>query len=85
MAPKASLDFCSVAPIINPAMRNRDVALKRAIRIAGGNQRLAEAIGCSPQAISLWDKVPHLRVLAIERATGVPRSELRPDLYPPAE
>jgi DNA-binding transcriptional regulator YdaS (Cro superfamily) len=43
---------------------------------------LAREIGITAQAISQWDDVPPLRVLAVERATGVPRHELRPDLYP---
>ena len=50
---------------------------------AGGVTALAGPLGISAQAISQWDEVPPLRVLAVERATGIPRSELRPDLYPP--
>ena len=29
------------------------------------------------------ERVPAERVIEVERVTGVPRSELRPDLYPP--
>jgi DNA-binding transcriptional regulator YdaS (Cro superfamily) len=32
-----------------------------------------------------WKKVPSRRVLAVERETGIPRTRLRPDLYPPDE
>ena len=57
-------------------------ALKRAIEAAGGLDKLAAPLGITPQAISQWDKVPPLRVLAVEKVSGVSRSELRPDLYP---
>lgn len=45
---------------------------------------MAKAMGgVSPQAISQWSRVPVLRVLDVERVTGIPRHELRPDIYPP--
>jgi DNA-binding transcriptional regulator YdaS (Cro superfamily) len=60
-------------------------ALKRAEQTAGSVVALARALGVTSQAISQWHKrhVPAERVLDVERATGVPRHELRPDLYPP--
>lgn len=57
-------------------------ALKRAIKAAGGLDKLAGPLGITAQAISQWAEVPPLRVLAVERVSGVPRHELRPDLYP---
>lgn len=62
-----------------------DEALERAIIGAGGLVKLAESLGISKQAVSQWDKVPPLRVLAVEQASGISRHELRPDLYPAAE
>lgn len=59
-----------------------DGALRGAIKAAGGLTKLAESLGISKQAISKWDEVPPLRVLAVERATGVSRHRLRPDMYP---
>lgn len=56
--------------------------LERAKEGAGGQAALAKALGLSAQAISQWEKVPPLRVLDVERASGVSRHELRPDLYP---
>lgn len=56
--------------------------LERAKERAGGQAALAKAIGLSAQAVSQWGRVPPLRVLDVERASGVSRHELRPDLYP---
>ncbi len=63
-------------------MNDANTALKRALQAVGGPKALADRVGVSAQAVSQWDEVPPLRVLAVERASGVPRSELRPDLYP---
>jgi DNA-binding transcriptional regulator YdaS (Cro superfamily) len=61
----------------------RSAALLEAIRKAGSVTKLAAALDVAPQAISQWCRVPGSRVIEIERITGVPRHELRPDLYPP--
>lgn len=60
----------------------RDQALERAIGAAGGVRALARAVGVSQPAISNWKRVPADRVLSVEASTGIPRGELRPDLYP---
>lgn len=62
-------------------------ALHRALAKFDGNQtRFAEAIGASQQIVSYWIKkdrpLPAEYVLATERATGISRHELRPDIYP---
>lgn len=45
---------------------------------------LARMLGTSRQTIQQWRRrIPAERVLAIEEATGVSRSKIRPDLYPP--
>jgi len=69
-------------PCLKPNMSAR-TALKKALDAAGGPSALARAIRVKPQAISQWDKVPAAQVLKVERVTGVPRHELRPDFYPP--
>ena len=58
-----------------------DRGLEQAIRAAGGVSELARRIGVSQPSVSNWLRVPAGRVLAVEAATGVARSVLRPDLY----
>jgi DNA-binding transcriptional regulator YdaS (Cro superfamily) len=60
-----------------------NIALKFAIQKIGNQATLARALGISSQAITQWGKVPPTRVIEIERLTGVNRSDLRPDIYPP--
>ena len=61
-------------------------ALDRAREVAGGSAELARRLSAegpriSSQAVSQWKRAPADRTAAIERATGVPRAELRPDLW----
>lgn len=58
-----------------------DIGLKRALEAAGTGEKLAADLGITPQAISQWDKIPLNRVFEVERITGVPRHELRPDFF----
>lgn len=64
-------------------------ALKRAIRLAGSQSKLAQIVGRSQPTVSLWVKgdmkLPAECVLSVEAALGIPRYELRPDIYPPEE
>lgn len=64
-------------------------ALKRACEVAGSQKSLADRIGTRQSLVSYWltkskKGVPAEFVLLIERETGVPRGELRPDLWPTA-
>lgn len=61
---------------------HRDPVIDRAIEAAGTPTKLAEAAGVRLPSIYSWRRIPSGRVLAIERATGISRQELRPDLYP---
>jgi DNA-binding transcriptional regulator YdaS (Cro superfamily) len=60
-------------------------ALKRAVEAAGGFTALGRRLKISGEAIMQWDRVPPLRVLQVERITGVSRHLLRPDVYPARE
>ena len=61
-----------------------------AIRAAGSGPKLAQQLGISARAIykwaARWDDgilaaVPAHRAIEIEAATGISRSQLRPDLW----
>jgi DNA-binding transcriptional regulator YdaS (Cro superfamily) len=73
------------------AMRNEQQSAVKRLKDFGGRRlaaRLRELDPDNPltsQAISQWTRVPAERVLPVEAATGIPRHELRPDLYPVQE
>lgn len=58
--------------------------LLRAIHAAGGPSALARRIGATRQLVYQWQTgarpIPIMRCVAIERATGIPRTDLRPDI-----
>lgn len=56
-------------------------ALKKAIKIAGGQSTLARKLGISQQSIQQWVVVPLKRVKQVSEITGVPREELAPELF----
>jgi DNA-binding transcriptional regulator YdaS (Cro superfamily) len=60
---------------------NESTPLQNAIKAAGSVAKFAKKIGVSRQVIYLWDKIPAERVVDVEKATGIPREMLRPDLY----
>ena len=57
-------------------------AMEFVFRTVGGQGRLAQALGISPQAVSQWEAIPALRVLEVQELTGIHRCVLRPDIYP---
>lgn len=62
-----------------------DLAKDRAVGAAGGVSALAKHLRITRSAVSQWTRVPAERVIEVERCSGVPRHELRPDLYPAPE
>lgn len=60
---------------------NTPTPVEKAIAAAGNASELARRLGIKVQSIQQWDRIPAERVVDIERVTGVPREELRPDLY----
>jgi DNA-binding transcriptional regulator YdaS (Cro superfamily) len=67
---------------MKPAITDiRLAACKTAVLQAGGNKAVAEKFGISRQAVGKWKKVPSERVLVVEKASGISRYILRPDIY----
>jgi len=60
-----------------------DFDFRQALKENGGVNALATAIGVSHQAISQWREVPPKRVLAVEKAWGISRHIIRPDICGP--
>ena len=60
-----------------------NTGLQKAIQAAGSQTELAKRLGKYPQLIQSWTKngVPPKWAGAVERVTGVPRHELRPDIF----
>ncbi len=60
-------------------------ALQAAVERAGGQSALARKLGCSQPTVWYWlnklGHVPAENVVGVEAASGVSRSNLRPDLY----
>ncbi len=42
---------------------------------------IATALNLTTQAVYAWHRVPAEKVVLIEEITGIPREELRPDIY----
>lgn len=60
--------------------------LERAVAVAGTQTRLAQMTGISQQRISYWIKnrgkpVPAEIAAKASDATGIPRSDFRPDIF----
>ena len=75
--------------INSPAIDTPLAALQEAVRRAGGQNSLARELGKAQGHVWGWlnkmGMAPAEQVLPIERATGVSRHDLRPDLYPVEE
>ena len=64
---------------------SRPHILKHAAEKVGGMAQLADKLGIARQAVYQWSRIPVERVAEVERITGVPRAELRPDIFGPAD
>lgn len=60
-----------------------NAGLQRAIDAVNGQHKLAELLGVSQPTIHhyLYENCPPERAVEIERVTGVPREEIRPDIF----
>lgn len=85
---EVSLTFGTIGSMIRCIMNTNPI--HDAIRAAGSGPKLAQQLGISARAIykwaARWDDgilaaVPAHRAIEIEAATGISRSQLRPDLW----
>lgn len=53
----------------------------RAVAAAGSESELARRLEIRVQSVQQWVRIDDKWLLEVERVTGVPREELRPDLY----
>lgn len=65
-------------------------ALNRARDAVGGPVKLAallseHGLNIKSQAVSQWKRVPATRAHLVEKVTGIPCHELRPDVFPAPE
>lgn len=58
-----------------------DDALRRCVAAVRTVSALARGMGVSRSVIYTWSRIPGDLVVKAEAATGIPREELRPDLY----
>jgi Bacterial toxin YdaS len=61
--------------------RNMKRGIKLAIEAVGGHRKLGRLLNVTHQAIGQWTCVPGERLIEVEVLTGVPREQLRPDLF----
>jgi len=61
---------------------SRPDPIKRIKAIRGMSVKIAKALKLKPPAVSRWRRIPAEYVMKVEKISGIPRYELRPDLYP---
>ena len=72
--------YCKPA-LPRPIFARMNEGLRQAIERAGSQNKLAQLLGITHQAVNKWTTVPIHHLIEIERLTGVHRALLRPDLY----
>jgi len=63
-----------------------DTPLAKAVRVAGSQSAFGRLVGKRQSTVREWLKrgLPAEFCQAVEAATGVPKEQLRPDIYPPS-
>lgn len=54
------------------------------LSIWGNQTKIANKLDISPQAVRYWvtsKKIPDNRIVFLESESGIPRAEIRPELY----
>jgi len=78
---KHPIDFCSGLFQCAGMRLDRDPSLLAVIRCYGTAKRLADSLGITNRAVSLWKMVPLKHVKAVSEWTGIHPFHIRPDLY----
>ena len=63
-------------------IKKKPKVIQKIFKKGGGYVKIANTLGLTRQAVFQWRRVPAEHVLKIEQITGIPRHELRRDLYP---
>ena len=58
-----------------------DHPLKAVFEKVGTATDLARLLGVTSSAVSQWRRIPIERAAQVERITGIPRQQLRPDIF----
>lgn len=62
----------------------QETPTRRAVLAAGGRRAIADALEITPEAVRQWEvnnSIPPKWLARVEQLSGVPRAELRPDIF----
>lgn len=84
--PERNLTLDDSADSAQTKSMNAQTPIDKAAEIAGGTVALSKALGVAHYNVSKWRRsgVPAKYVMGVERATGVSRHDLRPDIFGPS-
>jgi hypothetical protein len=84
MSNQLAVDRKSTSGVYFKVMESAAELIEEGSKPMGGQKSLAAALKVTPQAVAKWKLkgVPSVRVLDLERVTGISRHRIRPDLYP---
>lgn len=61
------------------------IGIEKLIKHFGTQAKAAKGLGVTRQTVNSWKmgriRIPAEKVIEIEKTTGIPRNELRPDLW----
>ena len=60
---------------------SKSAALIRIGKRRGLKSEIARQLGISTAAVTLWKRIPAHHCPMVEKITGIPRFQLRPDVY----
>lgn len=65
---------------VNPTQQQKE-GRDKAVAAAGSESELARRLEIRVQSVQQWKRIDDKWLLQVEEVTGVPREELRPDLF----